>query len=81
MQEKLPSFVKIIPSVQCKGKAHLKEIAEGIVSRGGEGLMLREPGSLYTAGRSPSLRKYKPYFDTEVIVVESNYPQGFTCQM
>jgi hypothetical protein len=42
--------------------------------------MLREPQSLYKAGRSESLRKFKPFFDTEVKVIENNYPHGFLCQ-
>jgi hypothetical protein len=42
--------------------------------------MLREPQSLYTPGRSTSLRKFKPFFDTEVKVIENNYPHGFQCQ-
>jgi ATP-dependent DNA ligase len=41
--------------------------------------MLREPQSMYTAGRSNSLRKYKHLFDTEVKVVENNWPYGFNC--
>jgi ATP-dependent DNA ligase len=42
--------------------------------------MLREPHSMYKAGRSTSLKKFKPFSDTEVRVVENNYPHGFTCQ-
>jgi hypothetical protein len=42
--------------------------------------MLREPLSLYKVGRSNSLRKFKPFFDAEVKVVENNYPNGFFCQ-
>jgi hypothetical protein len=42
--------------------------------------MLREPQSLYKEGRSESLKKYKEYFDTEVKVLQNNYPHGFSCQ-
>jgi ATP-dependent DNA ligase len=52
----------------------------GILEKGGEGVMLREPHSLYKAGRSSSLRKFKTFFDTEVKVLENNYPQGFLCE-
>ena len=41
--------------------------------------MLREPGSFYKHGRSSSLRKYKPFADAEVKVIENNYPHGFQC--
>jgi ATP-dependent DNA ligase len=42
--------------------------------------MMREPGSLYKVGRSRSMRKYKNFADTEVKVVENNYPHGFHCK-
>jgi DNA ligase-1 len=61
------------------GKSHLKEYFDGIIAKGGEGVMLRGPRSLYKAGRSNNLRKFKPFFDTEVKVIESNYPHGFNC--
>jgi DNA ligase-1 len=57
----------------------LKKYLAGILAKGGEGVMLREANSLYEVGRSNSLRKYKPFFDTEVKVVENNYPHGFNC--
>jgi hypothetical protein len=41
--------------------------------------MLRESQSLYTAGRSESLKKFKPYYDTEVLVLEDNYPLSLKC--
>jgi DNA ligase-1 len=75
----LPSFVKIVENEICRGKQHLKEYFEGILAKGGEGVVLREPQSLYVAGRSNSLRKFKPFFDSEVKVVENNYPHGFNC--
>jgi ATP-dependent DNA ligase len=62
-----------------KGKEHLKKYFDSIIAKGGEGVMLREPQSLYKAGRSESLRKFKPYFDTEVKVIENNYPYGINC--
>jgi DNA ligase-1 len=62
------------------GPEHLKEYFDSIISKGGEGVILREPGSLYKAGRSESLKKFKPFFDTEVKVLENNYPHGLNCQ-
>ena len=58
----------------------MKQFNETILKKGGEGVMLREPGSIYKAGRSTSLRKYKPFFDTEVKVVKIQYPHGFSCE-
>jgi DNA ligase-1 len=77
---KLPSFVKVVEAVKCQGKEHLKQYFDEIIAKGGEGVMLREPQSLYKAGRSQSLRKFKPFLDTEVKVIENNYPHGFHCK-
>ena len=58
----------------------MQEFFDSIIAKGGEGVILREPQSMYKAGRSDSLRKYKPYFDAEVRVIENNYPHGFQCK-
>jgi DNA ligase-1 len=88
---KLPPFAKVVSMVKCTGNkgyrkiltvmgnSHLKEYFDSIIAKGGEGVMLREPQSLYKGGRSESLRKYKPFFDTEVKVVENQYPHGLNC--
>lgn len=39
---------------------HARQIMRGIVSRGGEGIMLRRPGSEYVNGRCGDLLKLKP---------------------
>ena len=77
---KLPDFARVVKFVKCKGKEHLKEFNASIIKKGGEGVVLREPGSDYKSGRSTSLRKYKSYFDAEVKVLKNQYPQGFTCE-
>jgi DNA ligase-1 len=80
MNKMSPSpFVKVVEAVKCNGPEHLKEHFDNIIAKGGEGVMLREPQSLYKAGRSNSLKKFKPFFDTEVRVIENNYPHGFKC--
>ena len=78
-KEELPSFVNIVETVKCTGKQHLKEYFSSIVAKGGEGVMLRDPQSLYKPGRSENMRKFKPFVDTEVKVVENYYPHGFNC--
>ena len=76
----LPSFAKVVEFVKCEGKEHLKKFNDEILAKGGEGVMLRESGSQYKPGRSTSLRKLKPFFDTEVKVLENKYPYGFACE-
>jgi DNA ligase-1 len=57
------------PHVLCKGVSHLKEELARVESLGAEGLMLRQPGSLYVAGRSSTLLKVKSFKDDEAVVI------------
>ena len=47
-----------------------------IESIGGEGLMLREPGSRYEVGRSTTLLKIKTFHDAEAIVIAHQDGKG-----
>jgi DNA ligase 1 len=53
-----------------KGVGHLREELARVESLGGEGLMLRQPGSRYEAGRSNTLLKVKTFHDADGRVVE-----------
>ena len=55
--------------VLCEGIAHLREELARVEELGGEGLMLRQPGSAYDVGRSRSLLKVKTFHDAEATVV------------
>ena len=70
----------MVDFVKCEGKEHLNKYRDEIIAKGGEGVMMREPESLYTPGRSKSLRRSKVLFDTEVKVVKNQYPHGFACE-
>ncbi len=50
--------------------AHLRAELARVEALGGEGLMLRRPGSRYEVGRSSSLLKVKSFHDAEARVVE-----------
>ena len=63
-------FVQALEHARCDGLSHLRSELERIESLGGEGLMLREPGSRYEAGRSTSLLKVKTFHDADAVVVE-----------
>lgn len=69
-------YVETMRHEQCRGVAHLKEELKRIESLGGEGLMLREPGSLYEVGRSYTLLKVKSMYDAEAIVVRYEAGKG-----
>jgi DNA ligase 1 len=53
----------------CRGIEHLKEELARVEKLGGEGLMLRQPKSLYVANRSMTLLKVKSFLDDEARVV------------
>lgn len=60
----------------CKGNPHIEEELERIVALGGEGLMLRKPGSLYERSRSSTILKVKKFLDMEVIVDDYEPGEG-----
>ncbi|HLL20799.1 MAG TPA: DNA ligase, partial [Kofleriaceae bacterium] len=55
--------------VPCEGFDHLRDELRRVEQLGGEGLMLRRPGSSYEVGRSTSLLKVKTFHDAEARVV------------
>ena len=62
-------FASAVAVRKCKGKAHMEQLLRDVITHGGEGLMLREPGSLYERTRSHSLLKVKTFLDAEAKVV------------
>jgi DNA ligase-1 len=56
--------------VACEGLEHLRAELSRVESLGGEGLMLRQPGSAYEVGRSLTLLKVKSFLDAEARVVD-----------
>ena len=54
----------------CRGLDHLREELQRVEALGGEGLMLRQPGSKYEAGRSTTLLKVKTFHENDATVVE-----------
>ncbi|MBA2543024.1 MAG: DNA ligase, partial [Deltaproteobacteria bacterium] len=55
--------------VLCEGVDHLREELARVEELGGEGLMLRQPGSKYISGRSNTLLKVKTFHDAEATVI------------
>lgn len=65
-----PEFAEVHRHERCVGLDHLREELARVEALGGEGLMLREPGSRYEAGRSTTLLKVKTFHDAEARVIE-----------
>jgi DNA ligase-1 len=53
----------------CRDVEHLRTELARVTALGGEGLMLREPGSRYSQGRSASLLKVKTFNDADAKVI------------
>src|SRR5207244_5179911 len=62
-------FATLLAQKVCHGTDHLQIELDRICHLGGEGLMLRQPGSRYEAGRSATLLKIKRFVDAEARVV------------
>jgi DNA ligase-1 len=62
-------YVVAHPHAVCKGEEHLRRELARVEGLGGEGLMLRQAGSTYQAGRSSTLLKVKSFLDAEACVV------------
>jgi DNA ligase 1 len=69
VEDVAPPYAEWLPHEPCKGVAHLREELARVEGLGGEGLMLRQPGSRYEAGRSHTLLKVKSFKDDEARVV------------
>ncbi len=62
-------FVHAHEHTLCKNLECLRAELTRVEALGGEGLMLRQPGSKYVAGRSSTLLKVKTFHDAEAVVI------------
>jgi len=62
-----------LPEDELCARAALDSFMDGVMERGGEGVIIRNPKGLWTPKRVNDLLKYKPIDDDEGILV------GFTC--
>ena len=65
---KLP-YCRALPQEKVRDMQHVKDELARVEALGGEGLMVRQPGSMYVASRSSTLLKIKSFFDAEGRVV------------
>ena len=62
-------YAQVHTHTECEGTDNLLAELKRVEALGGEGLMLREPGSKYALGRSSTLLKVKTFHDAEAVVV------------
>jgi len=73
--EKQP-YAQLHAHQQCTSVKHLREELARVEAVGGEGLMLRQPGSVYEVGRSATLLKVKTFRDAEAVVIDLQPGKG-----
>jgi len=64
-----PKFARQHAHERCKSLDALRAELARIEALGGEGLMMRQPGSKYVSGRSFTLLKVKTFHDAEAVVM------------
>jgi DNA ligase 1 len=69
-------YWKVLKQTRVKSRAAMLAALKKIGKAGGEGLMLRKPGSLYEGRRSNTLLKVKTFKDGEAIVVGHTKGKG-----
>jgi len=62
-------YAQALMHQRCRDADHLRSELARVTALGGEGLMLREPGSRYEVGRSTTLLKVKTFLDAEAAVI------------
>jgi len=62
-------YVEVLEHTLCKSREHLLEEMDRICGDKGEGVMLRDPKSLYERKRSDKLLKVKRFEDAEATVI------------
>lgn len=63
------SYAFVIRQTTLHDPAELQQQLAGIEKLGGEGLIVRKPDTIYSAGRSTEILKVKNYQDSEAVVV------------
>jgi len=64
------------PHEICRNGEHLMGEMDKVTNAGGEGMMLRQPGSLYEHRRSHALLKVKKFHDAEATVIGHDRGEG-----
>ncbi len=69
-------YTALVEHVVCESNDHLADELDRVTKLGGEGLMLRKPGSHYERTRSTTILKVKKFLDMEVIVTDYEAGEG-----
>jgi hypothetical protein len=73
------TYAAVVGVCKCTGDSHLQKMLKQVLMKGGEGIMLRQPKSLYEHCRSHTLLKVKFFHDEECKVIGHENGSG-RCQ-
>ncbi len=76
LRPKKQPYATLHEQIRCEGTKHMRQQLARIEAIGGEGLMLRQPGSVYEVGRSSTLLKVKNFHDAEATVMDHQPGKG-----
>jgi DNA ligase-1 len=68
--------IRFIPQIRVKDKSDLDRFSNEVQSKGGEGVIVKDPELLYHTGRSVHVLKVKKFQDMEGVVIGSNKGKG-----
>ena len=66
------SSMTILEQIPARNNSHMFNLCETLCNSGAEGIIIKDPRSLYINGRTNKLLKFKPYNDDEAKVVAHN---------
>lgn len=70
------AVAEVVPHTRARGADHVMATLRATEAAGGEGVMLRRPGSRYYEGRSPDLLKVKTEVDAEAVLIACESGRG-----
>ncbi|EAR91616.1 ATP-dependent DNA ligase (macronuclear) [Tetrahymena thermophila SB210] len=85
LQEQIPKlgnkYIKVLPHKIVESREQLESELDRVLKNNGEGLMLRDPNSMYECRRSKTLLKVKTFTDEEATVIGSERGEGRCADM
>lgn len=85
ISQQYPYFIRYVEQIPMKNNKKIKNVFRKYIENDCEGVILRNPSSIYTKGRSKNLVKLKPMIDDEATIVgynlnENNDLKSFKCK-
>jgi len=82
LQQNLPQnhpYLQVAPKEECQNIQHLEQFLQTIIDQGGEGIILRNPESVYEPGRSRNFLKLKTAREAEAKIIGNVGPNLWEC--